>query len=135
MQCILVFKYLHNLVPKYTNQCFTRNRALHEHATRRSNDLHPPKPKRNMGRKTFKYTATIYYISLPAYVKSVPSLNNFKSMLIIFLEFFYLVLMLALVLLLFKVFINVCSDFYIFTIIILYIILLFQGPNGYQPRC
>ena len=28
---------------------------LHNHATRRSNDLHPPKPKRKMGKRTFKY--------------------------------------------------------------------------------
>ena len=65
---------------KYLNQCFTRNRVLHEHATMRSNNRHPPKPKRSMGKKTFKYIGT-YYNSLP-YVKSARSLNNFKSMLI-----------------------------------------------------
>jgi len=43
------------MVPKYLTLYFTRNRAFHDHATRRSNDLHPPKPKHNMGKRTFKY--------------------------------------------------------------------------------
>ena len=42
-KCILVFKSLNNLVPKYLKQYFTRNADLNDHATRRSNDLHPPK--------------------------------------------------------------------------------------------
>ena len=43
---ILVLKCLNNLVPKYLMQYFTRNADLQDHATRRLNDLHPPKPKR-----------------------------------------------------------------------------------------
>ena len=50
-KCILVFRCLNNLVPKYLTQYFKRNADLHNHATRRSNDLHPPKPKRNIGKK------------------------------------------------------------------------------------
>ena len=50
-KCILVFKCLNNLVPKYLTQFFKRNADLHNHATRRSNHLHPPKPKRNIGKK------------------------------------------------------------------------------------
>ena len=80
-KCILVFKCLNNLVPKYFMQYFTRNADLHDHATRRSNDLHPPKPKRNMGKRTFKYAGAIYFNSLPNYVKSASSVNSFKKML------------------------------------------------------
>ena len=36
----------------------------------RSNDPHPPKPKRNMGKRTFKYAGAIYFNSLPNLVKS-----------------------------------------------------------------
>ena len=50
--------------------------------TRRSNDLHPPKPKHNMGKRTFKYTGTIYFNALPACIKSAPSLSNFKNLII-----------------------------------------------------
>ena len=47
----------------------------------RNNDLHPPKPKRNMGKRTFKYAGAIYFNSLPNYVKSATSVNSFKKML------------------------------------------------------
>ena len=52
-KCILAFKCLYNLVPKYLTQYFTRNADLHDHVTRRSNDLLPQKPKRNVGKRTF----------------------------------------------------------------------------------
>ena len=78
--CILVFKC--NLVPKYLTQYFTRHADLHNHATRRSNDLHPPKPKPNVGTRTFEYAGAIYFNSLPNYVKSATSVNSFKKMLI-----------------------------------------------------
>ena len=48
----------------------------------RRNDLHPPKPKRNMGKSTFKYAGAIYFSSLPNCVKSATSVNSFKNMLI-----------------------------------------------------
>ena len=80
-KCILVFKCLNNLVPKYPTQYFTRNADLHDHATRRSNDLHPPNPKRNMSKIIFKYAGAIYFNSLPNYVKSASSVNSFKKML------------------------------------------------------
>ena len=69
-QCIVVFKCLNNLVPKCLVQYFTRNGDLHNHATRRRNNLHPPKPKRNVGKRTFKYAGAIDFNSLPNCVKS-----------------------------------------------------------------
>ena len=80
-KCILVFKCLNNLVPKHLMQYFTRNADLQDHATRRLNDLHPPKPKSSMGKRTFKYPGAIYFNSLPNYVKSATSVNSFKKML------------------------------------------------------
>ena len=80
-QCILVFKCLNNLVPKYLTQYFKRNADLHNHATRRSNDLHPPKPKRNIGKRTFKYAGAVYFNYSPNYAKSATSVNSFKKML------------------------------------------------------
>ena len=40
-ECTLVFKCLNILVTKHLTQSFTRNRAFHDNANRRSNDLHP----------------------------------------------------------------------------------------------
>ena len=80
-KCILVFQCLNNLVPKYLTQYFTRNADLHNHATRRSNDPHQPKPKCNIGKRTFRYAGAIYFNSLPNCVKSAKSANSFKKML------------------------------------------------------
>ena len=60
-KCILVFKSLNNLVPKYLTQYFTRNVDFHDNATRRNNDLHPPRPRRNMGKRTSKYAGAILF--------------------------------------------------------------------------
>ena len=79
--CILIFMRLNNLVSKHLTRYFTRNADLHDHVIRRSNDLHPPKPTRNMGKRTFKYLGAIYFSSLPNYVKSATSVNSFKKML------------------------------------------------------
>ena len=52
---------------------------MHDHATTSSNDLYPPKPKRNVGKITFNYAGTI---SLPNCVKSATSVSSFKDMMI-----------------------------------------------------
>ena len=81
-KCTLVFKCLNILVTKYLTQSFTRpNRAFHDNANRRSNDLHPPIPKHYIGKKAF-YAKTICFNVLPACIKSAPSLTNFNSLII-----------------------------------------------------
>ena len=73
-KCILVFKCLNNLVPKYLTQYFKRNADLHNHATRRSNDLHPPKPKRNIGKRTFLSIQGLFSSILYPIMLKVPRL-------------------------------------------------------------
>ena len=80
-ECTLVFKCLNILVTKHLTQSFTRNRAFHDNANRRSNDLHPPIPKHYIGKKAF-YAKTICFNVLPACIKSAPSLTNFNSLII-----------------------------------------------------
>ena len=55
---------------------------MHDHATTSSNDLYPPKPKRNVGKITFNYAGNIYFNSLPNCVKSATSVSSFKDMMI-----------------------------------------------------
>ena len=61
-KCSLAFKCLNNLVPKYLTEYFIRNNVFHDYGSRRSDDLHPPTPKINMGKRTFKYAGTIHLI-------------------------------------------------------------------------
>jgi len=81
-RCSLVFKCLNNLVPKYLTEYFIRNKVFHHYGTRRSNDFHPPKPKANMGKRTFKFAGTIHFNLLPAHIKTASSFSNFKRLLI-----------------------------------------------------
>ena len=48
-KCILVFKCLHDLVPKYLSEYYIRNSNVHSYNTRRCNDIHPPKLKLSLG--------------------------------------------------------------------------------------
>ena len=66
LQDIVAKHLLNNLVPKYLTQYFSRNADLHDHATRRRNDEHPPKPKRNMG-VLFVISDFFYYYKLNAF--------------------------------------------------------------------
>ena len=68
-------------MPQVSYAIFYKECDLHNHATRRGNDLHPPKPKPNVGTRTFEYAGAIYFNSLPNYVKSATSVNSFKKML------------------------------------------------------
>ena len=52
-KCVLVFKCLHNLVPQYLSNYFIRNYNVHGYNTRRKADLHLPKPKLSLGKRTF----------------------------------------------------------------------------------
>lgn len=39
-KCILVFKYLNDLVPPYLSDYFIRNPTIHTYKTRQRNDIH-----------------------------------------------------------------------------------------------
>ena len=78
-KCILVFKCLHDLVPKYLSEYFIRNSNVHSYNIRRCNDIHPPKPKLSLGKRTFRYSGTLLFNSLPLRIKASTSLTSFKN--------------------------------------------------------
>ena len=77
-KCILVYKCINNMVPEYLCSYFLRNSNFHNYNTRRRHDLHIPKPNRNLGKRTFRYSATVCFNTLPAQIKDCTSLNIFK---------------------------------------------------------
>ena len=77
--CIFVYKCLKNLVPDYLCNYFDRNLNYHNYNTRRKRDLHLPQPKRNLGKRTFRYSGVILFNSLPMDLKSIESLPFFKT--------------------------------------------------------
>ena len=56
---IMVFKCLNNLVPEYLQRFFVRNSNFHNYNTRRKQNLHLPKPKNNLGKRTLRYSAIV----------------------------------------------------------------------------
>ena len=79
-KCVLVFKCLHNLVPQYLSNYFIRNYNVHGYNTRRKADLHLPKPKLSLGKRTFRFSGTALFNSLPCKIQEAVSLSSFKNL-------------------------------------------------------
>ena len=75
-KCVLVFKCLHNLVPQYLSNYFIRNYNVHGYNT----DLHLPKPKLSLGKRTFRFSGTALFNSLPCKIQQAVSLSSFKNL-------------------------------------------------------
>jgi len=75
-KCVLVFKCLHNLVPQYLSNYFIRNYNVHGYNTRRKADLHLPKPKLSLGKRTFRFSGTALFNSLPCKIQQAVSLSK-----------------------------------------------------------
>ena len=80
-KCILVFKCLNNLAPPYLSDYFIRNCNVHSYNTRKRNDMHLPKPKLTLGKRTFRYSGALHFNNLPTTIKEATSLPIFKNLL------------------------------------------------------
>ena len=79
-KCVLVYKCLHNLVPQYLSNYFIRNYKVHGYNTRRKADLHLPKPKLSLGKRTFRFSGSALFNSLPLKIQQAASLSSFKNL-------------------------------------------------------
>ena len=77
--CIFVFKCLNGLVPSNISELLIQNHNIHSHNTRRKKDLHLPKTKRELGKRTFSFNGQLMYNKLPTKVKEASLLSSFKS--------------------------------------------------------
>ena len=77
-KCTLVYKCLNNLVPKYLSGYFTRNFNVHNYNTRRRTDLHLPKPKLSLAKRTFRYSGSAFFNLLPRNIQNAKSLSSFR---------------------------------------------------------
>ena len=68
-KCMLVFKCLHGLVPQYLCDYFIRNCNVHSYNTRRKTDIHLPKPKLSLGKRSFRFSRSILFNSLPTKIQ------------------------------------------------------------------
>ena len=58
---------------------FIQNHNIHSHNTRRKKDLHLPKTKRELGKRTLSFNGPLMYNKLPTKVKEASLLSSFKS--------------------------------------------------------
>ena len=65
-KCVLVSDY------------FTRNYILHSYNTRRKTDLHLPKVKLSLAKRTFRYSGSALFNVLPRSMQKAESLSSFK---------------------------------------------------------
>ena len=78
---ILVFNCLNNLAPPCLSDYFIRNCNVHSYNTRKRNDMHLPKPKLTLGKRTFRYSGALHFNNLPTTIKEATSLPIFKNLL------------------------------------------------------
>ena len=76
-KCVLVLKSQDNLAPGSHYRYFVKNSRVHSYYTRR-HDLHLPKPKNNIRKRTLRYSGTVYFNALPNEIKHSLSLSTFK---------------------------------------------------------
>ena len=77
-KCVLVYKCLNNLVPQYLSDYFTINYNVHSYNTRRRPDLHLPKVKLSLGKRTFRYSGSALFNLSPCSMQEAASLSSFK---------------------------------------------------------
>ena len=58
---MLMYKFHHSLLPNTISGLFITNRDIHNHFTRQSHLLHPPKVSSVLGKQSFKYNASLLW--------------------------------------------------------------------------
>ena len=65
---VLIYKCWNMLVPRYLCNYFIRNHNVHSYETCRRTDLHLPKPKVGLGKRSFKYLGMGFFHLLSRYI-------------------------------------------------------------------
>ncbi len=77
--CIFVYKCLNDLYPSNISELLIQNYKIHQHNTRRKNDLHLLKMKLELGKRTFRFNGPLQYNKLPIRIKEAMTLSSFKT--------------------------------------------------------
>jgi hypothetical protein len=80
-KAIMVYKSVNSLAPAYMSRMFHHIGEIHSHSTRQAaaDHLFLPKIYSESGKRSFKYSGTITFNSIPIEVRSVSSLHVFKK--------------------------------------------------------
>ena len=67
------------MVPDYHNSYFSQNKNIHNYNTSLKTDLHLPRVKLQLGKRTFRLNGTYQFNNLPADLKMINSFSSFKN--------------------------------------------------------
>ena len=76
---LLVFKCLHGLAPVYLLNQFSFSRDFRTYNTRHKDQIRLPLAKTSKFQSSFLYNGAKVWNTLPAYLRSITSLTNFKT--------------------------------------------------------
>ena len=81
-KAVLLYKIFNGLSPDYLRNIFTFTSDIHERTLRSSSQfqLYSPRPNTELFRKSFVYSGSIIWNSLPYYVKNANSVIHFKQL-------------------------------------------------------
>ena len=76
---ILMYKFHHSMLPNTISCMFVTNKDIHQHFTRQFHHLHPPKIASELGRKSFKYTASLLWNRTMVAINVNVKIGTFKK--------------------------------------------------------
>ena len=81
-KAVLLYKVFNDLAPDYLGNVFTFTSNIHDRSLRSSSQfqLYSPRPNTELFRKSFAYSGSSIWNSLPNYVKSANSVLQFKHL-------------------------------------------------------
>ena len=81
-KAILLYKIFSNQAPEYLSDIFTPVSSIHSISLRSATDmqLYSPRPKTEILRKSFLYSGSKLWNSIPNHIKKAPTLSQFKSL-------------------------------------------------------
>ena len=79
MKLIHMYKAINNLAPDYLTSSITLSNTIHNHNTRSSENSVTLQQFHSTGQKTFVYTGSKLWNSLPCSIKNLPSVDCFKK--------------------------------------------------------
>ena len=77
---VFVFKAVNNLLPSYLNNKFVVNITSHGTRSNSNNHLKVPRPKLEVFKRSFVYSGSVLWNSLPSHLKKCKSVMSFKKL-------------------------------------------------------
>ena len=76
---LVMYKVHHSMLPSNISELFILNKAIHNHFTRQSHLIHPPKVSSELGKNSFKYKASLLWNKIMVAINVNNKIGTFKK--------------------------------------------------------